>query len=77
MVDKEKKIKTIIAEKLGVASEKVTPQARLVEDLQADQSDKLELLMAFDDAFDIGVRPASAANLHKVQDVFDYLADKV
>ena len=51
----ERKLKTIISEKLGVHQDKVTPQAHLVDDLGGDSLDMIELVMCFEDEFDIGI----------------------
>ncbi|MBD3239427.1 MAG: acyl carrier protein, partial [Chitinivibrionales bacterium] len=55
MSERETKIKQIIAEKLGVSEDKVIAQASFVDDLGADSLDQVELIMAFEDAFDIDI----------------------
>jgi len=75
--EREAKIKQIIAEKLGVAAEKVTPQASFVDDLGADSLDQVELIMAFEDAFDIDIPDEDAEKMKTVKDAMDYLDSKL
>jgi acyl carrier protein len=75
--DLEGKVKQIIAEKLGVSEDKVNPQAAFVDDLGADSLDQVELIMAFEDAFDVEIPDEDAEKLKTVKDAMDYLQDKV
>jgi acyl carrier protein len=75
--EQEAKIKQIIAEKLGVSEDKVTPQASFVDDLGADSLDQVELIMAFEDAFDIDIPDEDAEKLKTVKDANDYLGSKL
>jgi acyl carrier protein len=75
--EKETKIKQIIAEKLGVSEEKVTTQASFVDDLGADSLDQVELIMAFEDAFDIEIPDEDAEKLRTVKQALDYLESKI
>lgn len=77
MGDLEGKVKQIIAEKLGVSEDKVNPQAAFVDDLGADSLDQVELIMAFEDAFDVEIPDEDAEKLKTVKDAMDYLQDKV
>lgn len=76
MSEMESKVKQIIAEKLGVSEDKVTTQASFVDDLGADSLDQVELIMAFEDAFDVEIPDEDAEKLKTVKDAFDYLATK-
>jgi acyl carrier protein len=73
----ETKVKQIIAEKLGVSEDKITPQAAFVEDLGADSLDQVELIMAFEDAFDIEIPDEDAEKMRTVKDALDYLSKKL
>jgi len=75
--DMENKVKQIIAEKLGVSEDKVNPQASFVDDLGADSLDQVELIMAFEDAFDVEIPDEDAEKLKSVKDALDYLSKKV
>jgi acyl carrier protein len=74
--EKEDKVKKIIAEKLGVSEDKVAPAASFVDDLGADSLDQVELIMAFEDAFDIEIPDEDAEKMRTVKDAFDYLEKK-
>jgi len=77
MSEKETKVKQIIAEKLGVSEDKVTTNASFIDDLGADSLDQVELIMAFEDAFEIEIPDEDAEKLRTVKDAVDYLANKV
>ncbi|MBN1757853.1 MAG: acyl carrier protein [Chitinispirillaceae bacterium] len=77
MSEMEGKVKQIIAEKLGVNEDKVNPQASFVDDLGADSLDQVELIMAFEDAFDVEIPDEDAEKLKTVKDAIDYLQNKV
>ncbi|WP_431734858.1 acyl carrier protein [Cellulosispirillum alkaliphilum] len=73
----ESKIKGIIADKLGVSEEKINPQASFVDDLGADSLDQVELIMAFEDAFDLNIPDDDAEKMRTVKDAMEYLQSKV
>ena len=53
----QEKVKSIIAEQLGVKPEEVTPEASFVDDLGADSLDTVELVMALEEEFGIEILP--------------------
>lgn len=73
----EEKIKDIIVDKLGVSQEKVKPEAHFVEDLGADSLDTVELVMAFEDEFDVEIPDEDAQNITTVKNAIDYLSKKM
>lgn len=73
----ETKVKQIIAEKLGVSEDKITPTASFVDDLGADSLDQVELIMAFEDGFDVEIPDDDAEKLRTVKDALDYLQKKL
>lgn len=77
MSELETKVKQIIAEKLAVSEDKIIPQAAFVDDLGADSLDQVELIMAFEDAFDVEIPDEDAEKLKSVKDAIDYLQGKV
>ena len=77
MSEMETKVKQIIAEKLGVSEDKIVPQASFVDDLGADSLDQVELIMAFEDAFDIEIPDEDAEKMRSVKDALDYLGKKL
>ena len=76
MSEMESKIKQIIAEKLGVSEEKINPQASFVDDLGADSLDQVELIMAFEDAFEVEIPDEDAEKMRTVKDAIEYLQSK-
>ena len=70
------KVKEIIAKQLGVDIEKVNMEASFVEDLGADSLDTVELVMAFEEAFNIEIPDEDAEKILKVQDAITYIEDK-
>lgn len=70
------KVKEIIAKQLGVDIDKVTLEASFVEDLGADSLDTVELVMAFEEAFNIEIPDEDAEKILKVQDAITYIEDK-
>ena len=72
----EEKVKDIIVEQLGVNPEQVTPQASFIEDLGADSIDIVELVMAFEEEFNVEVPDEDAEKLQTVGDVTKYIEEK-
>lgn len=72
----ESKVKEIIVENLGVDAEKVTRDASFVEDLGADSLDTVELVMAFEEEFDIEIPDEDAEKLTTVGEAITYLENK-
>ena len=72
----DEKVKNIIVEQLGVSDEQVKPEAKFIEDLGADSLDTVELVMAFEEEFDITVSDEDAEKLMSVGDVFAYIAEQ-
>ncbi len=70
----ESQVKEIIVEQLGVDADKVTADARFIEDLGADSLDTVELVMAFEDKFSIEVSDDAAEGLTSVKDVVAYIS---
>jgi acyl carrier protein len=72
----EAKVKEIIAKQLGVDSDKVTSEASFVDDLGADSLDTVELVMAFEEAFNVEIPDEDAEKILKVQDAVKYIDEK-
>ena len=68
------KVKQIVVEQLGVDEAEVTATASFVDDLGADSLDQVELVMAFEEAFDIEIPDEDAEKIRTVQDAIDYIA---
>ena len=73
MASTEERVKQIIVEQLGVDEGEVTPAASFVDDLGADSLDTVELVMAFEEAFDIEIPDEDAEKIRTVQDAVTYI----
>lgn len=71
--DIESKVKEIIVENLGADAAKVIPQASFVNDLGADSLDTVELVMAFEEEFDIEIPDEEAEKIQTVGQAIDYI----
>ena len=70
----EEKIIELIADRLQVDEEKITPEASFIDDLGADSLDTVELIMAFEEEFGIEEIPdEEAEKIRTVQDAINYL----
>ena len=71
------KVKGIIVDRLGVAETAVTLEASFIDYLGADSLDIVELVMAFEEEFDIEIPDADAEKVVTVGDVVDYIKENV
>ena len=69
----EERVKKIVVEQLGVNESEVTGDASFVDDLGADSLDTVELVMAFEEAFEIEIPDEDAEKIRTVQDAIDYI----
>jgi acyl carrier protein len=67
------KVKEIIVQQLGVDAEKVTPEASFVDDLGADSLDVVELVMAFEEEFEVEIPDEAAEKIATVKDAIEFL----
>jgi acyl carrier protein len=73
----ESKVKQAIVDKLGVEESKVTNEASFINDLGADSLDTVELVMKFEEEFDIKIPDEDAEKIQKVGDAINYISTKV
>ena len=73
MASVEERVKQIIVEQLGVDEAEVTANASFVDDLGADSLDTVELVMAFEEAFEIEIPDEDAEKIRTVQDAVSYI----
>jgi acyl carrier protein len=69
----QERVKNKIVEQLGVDAAQVTPEASFVDDLGADSLDTVELVMAFEEEFNIQIPDEDAEKIQKVKDAYDYI----
>ena len=70
------RFKTIVAEQLGVEPDQVTPEASFVEDLNADSLDLVELIMAFEEEYQLEISDEDAERMGTVGQAWDYIKEK-
>ncbi|MCK5351214.1 acyl carrier protein [bacterium] len=73
MASVEVSVKAIIVDQLGANEADVTPDAHFVDDLGADSLDTVELVMKFEEDFDIEIPDEDAEKIQTVQDAIDYI----
>lgn len=69
-------VKEIIVDQLGVDPEKLTDDAKFIEDLGADSLDTVELVMTFEEKFGVEVPDEDAEKLKSVADVVAYITER-
>ena len=67
------RVKKIVVEHLGVEADKVTPEASFIDDLGADSLDSVELVMAFEEEFNVEIPDDAAEKISTVKDATDYI----
>ncbi|MBL7127640.1 MAG: acyl carrier protein [Ignavibacteria bacterium] len=73
----ENKVKQAIVDKLGVEESKVTPEASFINDLGADSLDTVELVMKFEEDFDIKIPDEDAEKIQTVGNAIEYINSKL
>jgi len=71
-----KRVKKIIVDQLGIEEEKVKEESSFIDDLGADSLDIVELIMAFEEEFDIEIADEDAEKIKVVADVIHYLEEQ-
>ena len=71
------KVKDIIIEQLGVDAADVKDGASFIDDLGADSLDTVELVMAFEEEFDIEIPDEDAEKMNTVNEAISYLEEKL
>ncbi|MFW6256257.1 MAG: acyl carrier protein [Candidatus Sumerlaeota bacterium] len=76
MSDTEAKVKEIIVEQLSMNADDVVPEAKFLEDLGADSLDIVELVMAFEEEFELDIPDEDAEKIRTVGDAVNYINEK-
>jgi len=69
----EAKVKKIVAEQMGVAENEITRETSFVNDLNADSLDTVELVMEFEDEFEMSIPDEEAEKIQTVGMAIDYI----
>jgi len=76
MSSTEEKVKKIVMDHLGIDGDKITPDSKFIDDLGADSLDTVELVMAFEEQFDIEIPDDAAETILTVQNAIDFINNK-
>ncbi|BBO16011.1 MAG: acyl carrier protein [Candidatus Brocadia sp. AMX2] len=71
----EDKVKEIITKQMGVKAEQITKETSFINDLGADSLDTVELIMEFEDAFDMNIPDEDAEKIRTVGDAIKYIEE--
>ena len=71
------KIKEIIANKIQVDEDKITPETSLMKDLEADSLDAVEIIMGIEEEFDIEIPDSAAEGFENVGDIAKFVESKI
>ena len=69
------KVIEIVCDQLGVSKDKVTPETSFINDLGADSLDTVELVMEFEEEFDINIPDEDAEKIQTVGDAIKYIQE--
>ena len=72
----EEKVKKIVMDHLGVEESKISLDSKFIDDLGADSLDTVELVMAFEEQFDIEIPDDAAETILTVQNAVDFIDNK-
>lgn len=67
------RLQNIVGKQLGIDPNKVTPEADFGKELGADSLDQVELVMAFEEEFEMDIEDEAAGQISTVQDALDYI----
>ncbi|MPW26385.1 acyl carrier protein [Alkalibaculum sp. M08DMB] len=73
----KEKIMSILAEELGVELDEIKTNSNIQEDLGADSLAVVEVIMAFEDEFDIKIPEEDTEKLTTVKDIVEYVESKI
>ena len=77
MQDIQKKVTSILIDKLGISNSEITPDANFVKDLGIDSLDYAELVMEFEQTFDIKIPDDDAEKLQTISQAVSYIQEKL
>ena len=69
------RVRSIVAERLGVDEEKVTMEAEFIGDLNADSLDLVEVIMAMEQEFGVEIKDDEAETIRTVSDAVEYVTE--
>jgi acyl carrier protein len=76
MSETEEQVKKIVVDHLGIDESKIIPESKFIDDLGADSLDTVELVMAFEEKFNIEIPDDAAETILTVQNAIDFIESK-
>ena len=76
MSSTEEQVKKIVIDHLGIEESKITSDSKFIEDLGADSLDTVELVMAFEEKFNIEIPDDAAETIRTIQNAIDFIDSK-
>jgi acyl carrier protein len=73
----EERVIEIVCEQMGASRDKITPETSFIQDLGADSLDTVELVMEFEDEFDLNIPDEDAEKIQTVGDAINYIKGHV
>ena len=73
MSNTSERVKKIVVEHLGIDEDKVNDSASFIDDLGADSLDTVELVMAFEEEFEIEIPDDAAEKIQTIKDAIDFI----
>jgi len=73
----EERVKKIVCDQMGTTSEKITRETSFINDLGADSLDTVELVMEFEDEFEISIPDEDAEKIQTVGAAVEYITNKL
>ena len=71
----EERVIEIVCEQMGASRDKITPETSFIQDLGADSLDTVELVMEFEDEFDLNIPDEDAEKIQSVGDAIKYIEE--
>ncbi|MHC4452279.1 MAG: acyl carrier protein [Planctomycetota bacterium] len=71
----EERVIEIVCEQMGASRDKITPETSFIQDLGADSLDTVELVMEFEDEFDLNIPDEDAEKIQTVGDAIKYIEE--
>ena len=73
MSEIQDQVKKIVVDHQGIDEAKVVPEAKFIDDLGADSLDRVELVMAFEEEFEIEIPDDAAEKIQTIKDAIDFI----
>lgn len=67
------KVKIIVSEQMSITQDRIKMETKFINDLGADSLDTVELIMEFEDAFDLSIPDEDVEKIHTVRDAVNYV----